>query len=173
MKRTRLTSAILGVIAVPVLGLSLTGASSQPAQVRAVQPRTVQPRTVQPRAGASGQTVVVNCLGKQQVRPGTVVLACADYNSLIDKITWTSWTRELAAGTGTLVQNNCVPNCAEGHFYRYPVLVILWANQPYGSGQRYTEITEMLPGARPTVFNGHKQVPAPRVETSQLWAPKI
>jgi len=146
--------AILGMIAAPVLGLSLMGASSQPAR-------------------QDQQTVIVNCLGKQQVKPGTIVLACADYNSLIDHITWTSWTRELASGTGTLVQNDCMPYCAAGHFHRYPVLVILWANQPYGSGQRYTEITEILPGARPPVFNGHRWVPAQRVETSQLRAPKI
>ena len=158
MKRTRLISAIIGVIAVPVLGLSLMGASSHAAPAPRPQPR---------------QTVVVNCLGKQQVKPGTIVLACADYNSLIQKITWTSWTRGLASGTGTLVQNDCVPYCAAGHFHRYPVLVILWANQAYGSGQRYTELTEMLPGARPPVFNGHKSVPAQRVETSKLWAPKI
>lgn len=158
MKRTRLISAIIGVIAVPVLGLSLMGASSHAAPAPRPRPRP---------------TVVVNCLGKQQVKPGTIVLACADYNSLIQKITWTSWTRELASGTGTLVQNDCLPDCAAGHFHRYPVLVILWANQPYGTGQRYTEITEMLPGARPPVFNGHKWVPAQRVETSKLWAPKI
>jgi hypothetical protein len=158
MKRTRLISAIIGVIAVPVLGLSLMGASSH-----AAPPPRPQPR----------KTVVVNCLGKQQVRPGTIVLACADYNSLIQKITWRSWTRELASGTGTLVQNDCLPDCAAGHFHRYPVLVILWANQRYGTGQRYTEITELLPGARPPVFNGHKWVPAQRVETSKLWAPKI
>jgi hypothetical protein len=158
MKRTRLTSAILGVIAVPVLGLSLMGASIHAA------PASQPPRQ---------RTVIVNCLGKQQVKPGTIVLACADYNSLIDTITWTSWTRGLASGTGTLVQNDCIPYCAAGHFHRYPVLVILWANQAYGSGQRYTEITEILPGARPPVFNGHKWVPAQKVETSQLWAPKI
>jgi hypothetical protein len=155
MNRTRLTSAILSVLAVPVLGLSLMGASSQTAQ------------------NHEQQTVIVNCLGKQQVKPDTVVLACADYNSLIRKITWTSWTRGLASGTGTLVQNDCKPYCAAGHFHRYPVLVILWANKPYGSGQRYTEITEILPGARPPVFTGHKWVPAQRVETSRLWAPKI
>ena len=158
MKRTRLISAIIGVIAVPVLGLSLMGASSHAVPAPPPQPR---------------KTVVVNCLGKQQVKPSTIVLACADYNSLIQKITWTSWTRKLASGTGTLVQNDCLPDCAAGHFHRYPVLVILWANQRYGNGQRYTEITEMLPGARPPVFNGRKWVPAQRVETSKLWAPKI
>jgi hypothetical protein len=158
MKRTR----ILGMLAAPVIGLSLMGASSQHA-----------PASHSEMPPAQNQTIIVNCLGKPQVRPGTIVLACADYNSLIDKITWTSWTSELASGTGTLVQNDCVPDCAKGHFHRYPVLVILWANQAYGAGQRYTELTEMLPGTRPPVFNGHAWVPAQRVETSQLWAPKI
>jgi hypothetical protein len=162
MKRTRLTSAISGVLAVPVLSLSLMASSAHPASA-----------TKTATATAAHQTVIVNCLGKQQVRPATVVLACADYNSLIDTITWTSWTTRLASGTGTLVQNDCVPYCAAGHFHRYPVLIILWANARYGSGQRYTEITEILPGARPPVFNGRKWVPAQRVETSHLWAAQI
>jgi hypothetical protein len=156
VKRTRL----LGLIAVPVLGLSLMGASSQPAQSQPAQP-------------ATASTVVVSCLGKPQVKPGTIVLACADYNSLVNKITWTAWTSDFASGSGTLVQNDCVPDCAQGHFHSYPVLLMLWANQPYGTGQRYTELTEILPGARPPVYNGHAWVPAQRVETSQLWVPKI
>jgi hypothetical protein len=158
MKRTRFTSAILGAIAVPVLGLTLMGASSHPAQRH------------QPQAG---QTVLVNCAGKQQVEPSSIVLACADQNSLVSDITWKSWTDDLASGSGTLEQNDCIPDCATGHFHSYPVLLALWGNQPYGSGQRYTEITEILPGARPPVFNGHAWVPAQPVETSQLWAPEI
>ena len=58
MKRTRLTSAISGLLAVPVLGLTLMGASSRTPHVLPQQ-----------------RTVIVNCLGKQQVRPGTIVLA--------------------------------------------------------------------------------------------------
>jgi hypothetical protein len=158
MKRARFTSAILGAIAVPVLGLSLMGASSHPAQ---------------PRQPQAGQTVIVNCAGQQQVEPRSIVLACADQNSLVSDITWTSWTSDLASGSGTLEQNDCIPDCAAGHFHSYPVLLALWGNQSYGNGQRYTEITEILPGPRPPVFNGHAWVPAQPVETSQLWAPKI
>jgi hypothetical protein len=158
MKQTRFTSAIFSAIAVPVLSLSLMGASSHPAQSR------------QPQAG---QTVIVDCLGKPRVEPSTIVLACADENSLVSSITWTSWTGDLASGSGTLEQNDCIPDCAAGHFRSYPVLLVLWAGQSYGGGQRYTEITEILPGARPSVFNGHAWVPAQPVETSQLRAPEI
>jgi hypothetical protein len=190
MKRTRLASAALAVLAVPALALSLSAASSQaktvPSQATIVKPEpATRPGLATRREPATGQPepVVVDCLGKGQVEPGSFILACADYNSYLTKLHWNSWTPEMASATGTLVQNDCDPYCAIGHFHSYPALVVLWAPQPYGpqhSGpahdstvQRFTELTEILPGARPLVYNGHGWVPAQRVETSQLWAPRI
>jgi hypothetical protein len=158
MKRTRLATAVLALIAVPALALSLSAASSQASPTTRISPKPV----------------VVDCLSKGKVEPGTFILTCADGNAYLSRLHWTTWNSEMATATGTLVENDCVPYCAAGHFHSYPALVMLWEPERYGSVQRFTEITEILPGGRPSVYNSHgKKLPAPRVQTGPLWAPKI
>ena len=55
-----------------------------------------------------------------------------------------------ASATGTEHVNDCVPYCAAGRFYSYPVNVVLRGSQAAGPGrQRYTTITELYPGVHP------------------------
>jgi hypothetical protein len=161
MKRGRITSGILALVAAGVLGVSITAASSASA-------RTATPEL--PRQ--PGQNVVVlNCLGKPQVKPDSFVLACADGNSSLTGLSWTSWTPKLASATGTLVQNDCVPDCAAGHLHSYPVLAVLWGPAAYARGQHFNQITLLFPGARPRVYAGHQWVTGPQTVTSALWGP--
>lgn len=158
MKRTRLATAALALIAVPALALSLSAASSQ----------------ASPATRTSSKPVVVDCLGKGKVEPGTFILTCADGNAYLSRLHWTTWNSEMATATGTLAENDCVPYCAAGHFHSYPALVVLWGPQRYGAVRRFTEITQILPGARPLAYTGHgKKVPAQRVGTGPLRAPEI
>jgi hypothetical protein len=173
MKRTRLASAALAILAVPALALSLSAASSHATIAKSEAKPASKPATNPAAQQPAPEPVVVDCLSKGQVEPPTFVLTCADGNSYLTGLHWTTWNSEMAAATGTLVQNDCIPYCAVGHFHRYPALVVLWSPGPYGSVQRFTELTEILPGSRPLVYNGHGWVPAQRVETSQLWAPRI
>jgi hypothetical protein len=152
MKRGRITLAVVAAIAASVLGLTLSSASSASAK---------------PRAGA--RPVVINCLGKPQAEPSSIVLACADGNSALSGLSWTSWTPKLGSASGTLMENDCIPYCAAGHFHRYPALVVLWGTAPYQHGQRYTEITVIFPAARPLVYNGHDWVEVPQSYSSPLW----
>src|SRR5713226_4038320 len=89
MKRGRLTSAIVAAISIPALGiglgLTLGGAASA---------RTISARQY------SEHTVVINCQGQPQVRPGSFTLACADGNDYLSSLSWTSWTPGLASATG-------------------------------------------------------------------------
>jgi hypothetical protein len=55
------------------------------------------------------RTVVISCLGRPEVRPGSVTLACADGNDYLTGLSWTSWTPRLASGYGTQVLNDCLP----------------------------------------------------------------
>ena len=64
-------------------------------------------------------TSLVDCGGAPTVRPKTVVLACGDAGVLIRRITWSSWNATGATGTGTLVENLCVPTCAAGNVATY------------------------------------------------------
>lgn len=153
MKRGRML--LTGVAAI-VLGLTLTAATPASAAAdRAAKPRVV----------------VVNCLGRPQVDPRGFVLACADGNSALSGMSWTSWTPKLASAAGTLVQNDCVPYCAAGHFHKYPVLIVLWNDVRWGGEQRFADLTMIFTGARPQVFAGHTWAPVSRTLTESLWAP--
>ena len=69
MKRGRL-SLVIAAVAVPALGLGLGfGLGGTASASPAAPARTSM---------FSEQTVVVNCLSKPQVRPGSFTLACAD-----------------------------------------------------------------------------------------------
>jgi hypothetical protein len=163
MKRARLGAWVISSFAVGALALSLAGsASAAPAQSASSTP--------------SVRTVVFDCPGNTMplVRPRTFILTCADANSLFDKLTWTSWTPGLASAKGVYEENDCIPYCAAGHFHSYPVLVIFWgikAVPGHPGEQCYTMMTEILPGARPPYYNGHKWVPVPVTQTGRLYVP--
>jgi hypothetical protein len=59
------------------------------------------------------------------VRPGSIMLACGDGNFYLTRIAWTRWGMRQALGIGVGHQNDCVPDCASGHFHTYRVAVKL------------------------------------------------
>lgn len=65
----------------------------------------------------SGIQVVANC-SKPSFEPGGILLACADGNAYLQGLHWTTWTSSQATAVGTAVYNDCIPNCAQGHFHR-------------------------------------------------------
>ncbi|MGH3279781.1 MAG: hypothetical protein ACRDNW_11685 [Trebonia sp.] len=94
-----------------------------------------------------------NCENKPEVRPTSFVLACADGNDRLIDMHWTNWTPVGASGTGVQYLNDCEPNCALGHFHRYPADIALTGsykarpNEPFA----YTKITLTYTAARPVV----------------------
>ena len=120
MKRGRLSLAI-GAVSVPALGLALglgLGAVTTAAHASAKTGTHASQLY-------SERIVVLNCLGKAQVRPSSFILACADANDYLTKLSWTSWGPDLASAVGTQEENDCIPYCAAGHFHAYPVDVDL------------------------------------------------
>lgn len=52
-------------------------------------------------------------------------------------------------------QNDCKPNCADGHVHYYPVVVELWGSasvKGHPGERRYTEATISYLKARPAVY---------------------
>ncbi len=142
MGRRRLVPAAAAGICVLALGVGLNGAAS-----------------ASPAGRFSVRTVVLNCLGHPQVRPGRFTLACADANDYLTGLAWKSWGPRLASATGVQAVNDCVPYCAAGHFHRYPVDVVLWHPTAAGPGsQRYTSITLLYPGAHPAYTGSRRPV---------------
>jgi hypothetical protein len=75
---------------------------------------------------APGDTVVINCAGKGEVKPQEIVITCADAGVMVTKISWKTWNNNQAKGTGTLVWNTCLPKtCVDGIVEKYKVKVTL------------------------------------------------
>lgn len=106
-------------------------------------------------AAAAARYVVLNCLDKAQVKPGTITLACADGGTGLKDLHWTSWTPELASAYGTEWQNDCKPSCAQGHVHYYPVVAMLWGSATvtgHPGELRYTKATLSYTKGRPAVY---------------------
>jgi hypothetical protein len=128
-------------------------------------PATSAPATATglPSADA-GIEVYGNCK-TPSVEPTEIVLACADYKTLLEALHWTSWTATSATAVGTLVYSDCTPNCAEGHFHNVPgTRVTLTVPARTASGQRvWSEIQESPepPGYATGPYHGGPQ-PLPK-----------
>ena len=158
MKRAWFIAVLIFVAAgLTVTGLTLSG----PPQAAPAHP-----------AAPAARLVVFDCPGQRaMVRPKSFVLACADGNSALQKLAWSTWAPGLASAKGTLVQNDCTPYCAAGHFHSYPALVVLWGSKAIGHGEHaYTRLTMILTGARPGYDDAvhHKWVYAPVTQTFPL-----
>jgi hypothetical protein len=153
---------LASVVAVGALVLGLTGSAS------ATTARPAAPSLT------SVQMVVFDCLGQRAlVEPKTFILSCADANSLLSGLSWTSWTSRLASATGTLQENDCTPYCAAGHFHSYPAVVVLWGNaavKNHPGEHCYPKMTVILTGARPRYYDyaTHKWVTQAATQTITL-----
>jgi len=149
MNRGRFTT-IASASAIAALGLSLAlvgPAGAAPTSASAV--------TRAGSAPAAPQDVVLNCLGKAQVKPGTITLTCADGGVGLAHLHWSSWTPEVASAYGTEWENDCKPSCAQGHIHNYPVVVMLWGSgtvQGHPGERRYTNVTLSYTNGRPAYY---------------------
>jgi hypothetical protein len=84
--------------------------------------------------------VIADC-GNPAVRPNTIVLACADYGSILEGIAWSSWTATAAHGAGTYRYNTCTPDCANGTFESAPATITVRAPVSTAAGVEFTTVT--------------------------------
>ena len=128
-------------------------------------------------SAAAAPYVVLDCLGKAQVKPETIALACADNNDGLTHLHWTSWTPQLASAYGTEQANDCTPNCAQGHIHYYPVLAVLWGSAAvtgHPGERRFTKATLSYPKGRPAIYvtgcNGKVVATYPVIQKRTLGA---
>ncbi|HSN03053.1 MAG TPA: hypothetical protein VLS91_06175 [Acidimicrobiales bacterium] len=81
-----------------------------------------------PIAGAADASVarVWLCSHTLATRPTSIIISCADANSLLERLHWSSWGGATALATGRFVWNDCNPYCAAGHFHSRAVRVRLY-----------------------------------------------
>jgi hypothetical protein len=90
-----------------------------------------------PVATESGKRVelIANCF-KPKFKPGTVIIACDDASLGAKAMTWQTWTRKKADGTGTGLINDCNPDCASGTTKTAPMELQLSKPQLCSNGKR-------------------------------------
>ena len=74
-------------------------------------------------AQTTAPVAIANCIGKPEIRPETIVFACAVGGILVHNLKWTGWGEAFAAALGKGWVNDCTPDCARGHYHSYPMLV--------------------------------------------------
>ena len=60
-----------------------------------------------------------------EYKPEAITLTCADGGLYVDQLTWNTWTKEGATGSGIFHENLCDPSCAEGESVREAVKLSL------------------------------------------------
>jgi len=50
----------------------------------------------------------------EEHKPEMIFLTCADGGLYVEKIKWSTWTKDGATGSGIFSENLCEPSCAEG-----------------------------------------------------------
>lgn len=113
------------------------------------------------------------CSGKAVVEPSDYVVTCADYGMQMEGVHWASWRHGSATGSGTVSENDCQPDCADGKFIDYPADFTLTGRKwwPRYGRYSYTAITVHYPAAAPAVYrtvNGKIVVTHPHTFT---WPP--
>jgi hypothetical protein len=110
---------LLGIAALVALGASAAAGASDPV------------------AGASGKTplLIANCF-KPKFKPADVIIACGDASLGARGMTWSSWTRKKADGTGTGQVNDCNPDCVHGTTRSAPMELQLSKPQLCSNGKR-------------------------------------
>ncbi len=73
-------------------------------------------------ASAASPLKITNC-NRAASRPSLLTLTCADANTALKGMIWSSFGGATAQGRGTFVTNTCEPNCAAGRDVSYPVKV--------------------------------------------------
>jgi hypothetical protein len=108
--------------------------------------------------------VVADCF-QLQVRPRSYVFTCADGNSGMENLHWTSWSSKLASAYGTYYYNDCIPYCADGHLHKDHVLAVLWGStavKGHPDVRRYANFT--------LIFTTSKRPPIYHVKNGKTYA---
>lgn len=69
-------------------------------------------------------------------KPETIMIYCADAGAYVEKIKWSTWTPDIAHGSGVYTYNDCDPSCAEGTMHSTLTEITLSKPKTF-KGKRY------------------------------------
>jgi hypothetical protein len=104
-------------------------------------------------SAASSPLKITNCT-KATSRPKALTLACADANTVLRGLSWSSFGGATAQAKGTLELNKCEPNCAAGKFSKYPIKATASGTRTCKGGLRvYSRLSLRFTGKSPASAN--------------------
>ena len=68
-------------------------------------------------SGAAMQPTYVTKCNHTAIKPKAIVFACADGGYYATRLHWGFWGTVHARGRGLFHENDCTPDCADGHFH--------------------------------------------------------
>lgn len=81
---------------------------------------------LQSRESNSAIRMDITCTMKVRAQPASLILWCADANSMLTALRWSDWGDATAYATGKISWNDCTPACVSGHWKVRPVTVWAW-----------------------------------------------
>ena len=100
-------------------------------------------------ASASAPLKITNC-NSAVSRPKLLTLTCADANTVLKGLRWSSFGGKSARANGTFVMNTCEPDCAAGKDVSYPVIAKASEARSCKKGIRvYNKLTLIFTGKAP------------------------
>ena len=76
-------------------------------------------------------------------KPKSITITCADGGIFVEKIQWSTWSKEGATGSGIYSENLCEPNCAEGARFTAAVKLTL-SNLAELKGKHYLRTLDIV-----------------------------
>jgi hypothetical protein len=121
---------------------------------------------------AEGQDIRGTLLYRPACRTGCPL--SGDSTAILATMTWRTWSRGQAVGTGTYELDGCDPDCAAGPLYRVPAVVTLShpvrACTPHGTRWLWTRASFRFPHGLPTALRGSNAPLNPWVFSSVISA---
>ena len=142
-----------GVLVAAGLGLALAACGPVAGQAHpstgARPSATTPPTTVPPPAGNASEPVFV------EMDPAPAAQRPAEFDiynhTNLTGLTWSGWGGPTARGAGTLNNDDCDPDCADGHPQTFPATIVLRDIQTVNGQREYTRFT--------VTFTGQQQDP--------------
>lgn len=104
---------------------------------------TNQPAAEPTTTAGAPPVVIYTCTHDAVSAPSSYVLTCADFGVQLQGLRWSGWGSPTAHGAGDLSQNDCTPDCTQGHFVQFPASVTVSGLK----GHAYTWLSVKAPQA--------------------------
>jgi hypothetical protein len=106
-------------------------------------------RTISARVRGFRRFGAIARCDRPRFRPRSILIACGDGNFGLTKLRWRGWNRRTARARGKAFANDCLPDCASGHFHRYAVWVRAYRVRLLGGTYAYTRLRIAYVNRRP------------------------